>query len=84
MLYIAQVKDAGGVELTGELLATGEIRKEQEKTYKKKLKAQRRLGLPRLRDADRIEKIEQISQEMCAEGRAAFWPLDKYSLRIKN
>jgi len=70
-VYIAQMNAALG---DVPLFAQDPIPAEQERKYRKTIKAQCKLGLPDPADQDRLHKIEDILTEMVEDGLLAFHP----------
>ena len=42
-----------------------------------------KMGLPDVRDPDRLQEIEKILQEMTEAGRLTFYPPDRYAIKTQ-
>jgi len=80
-IMMAQIEDAIEPEVRARAFLTGQATQEEEKAYEKKRLQQMKMGLPDVRDPDRLQEIEKILQEMTEAGRLTFYPPDRYAIK---
>jgi hypothetical protein len=79
LLLIAQLNEAlGGDQRIEEIMVLFED--PDTKEYHRKWKQQVKLGLPGRRDADRMQKLEQILHDMTEAGKLRFHPPNMWSV----